>query len=88
MNGNGVEDVSEAGIPHHVLNVQPGNHYVATDAAGNYSFFYFDSTITYTITAQPIPLEPNRSDGTDYLSAFHAKHERTGFRLYDDPRHP
>lgn len=54
VNGNGVQDVSEAGIPHHVLNIQPGNHYVATDAAGNYSFFYFDSTITYTITAQPI----------------------------------
>jgi uncharacterized repeat protein (TIGR01451 family) len=53
-NANGTQDAGEAGLAHHILNIQPGNYYVATDAAGNYTFYYFDSTTTYTITAQPI----------------------------------
>ena len=54
LNGDGVKDPSEAPIANHLINVNPGNYYLSTDGNGDYSFFFVDSTLTYTITAAPI----------------------------------
>ena len=50
LNGDGIRDTNETGIPNRVINLNQGNYFVSTDAAGNYAFFYFDSTLTYTLT--------------------------------------
>ncbi len=50
LNGDGIRDTNETGIANHVVNLIPGNYYVSSDAAGNYAFFYTDSTINYTLT--------------------------------------
>lgn len=53
QNGNAIADAGEPGIQGNIISVMPGNYYVSSDAGGNYAFFFFDSTITYTITASP-----------------------------------
>lgn len=50
INGNGTKDTNETGVANRVLNLTPGNYYTSTDAAGNYVFFYSDSSLTYNIT--------------------------------------
>ncbi|HRC33638.1 MAG TPA: T9SS type A sorting domain-containing protein, partial [Bacteroidia bacterium] len=53
-NGNGTLDSAEAGIKNQLVNITPGNYYVSTNATGSYSFFFVDSTITYSLTVAPI----------------------------------
>jgi uncharacterized repeat protein (TIGR01451 family) len=50
LNGDGIRDTNETGIANHVVNLVPGNYYVSSDAAGNFAFFYADSSLTYTLT--------------------------------------
>ncbi len=54
LNGDGIRDTNETGIANHVVNLLPGNYYVSTDAVGNYTFFYTDSTLNYTLTTSGI----------------------------------
>ena len=53
-NGNGIRDTNETGIANHVVNLLTGNYFVSTDAAGNYAFFYSDSSLNYTLTTSGI----------------------------------
>lgn len=53
-NGNGTLDSAETGISNHVVNILPGNYYVSSDGNGDYTFFFFDSTLTYTLSTGPI----------------------------------
>ena len=55
MNGNGVFDGGDVNLANHILQVNPGNYYVSTNSNGNYSFFFMDSTTTYTITPAATP---------------------------------
>lgn len=50
LNGDGIRDSNETGIANRVVNLLPGNYYVSSNAAGNYAFFYVDSTQNYSIT--------------------------------------
>ena len=50
LDGSGVKDISEPPIQHHIMNFSPGNTYASTDANGNYTFFFADTTQTYTIS--------------------------------------
>jgi uncharacterized repeat protein (TIGR01451 family) len=54
INGNGLLDINEPGIPNHIVNITPGNYYVSSAINGDYSFFYVDSTQTYSINGAPI----------------------------------
>ncbi len=54
LNGNGVLDAGEPGIPNHIVHITPGNYYVSTDATGDYSFFFTDSTLTYSLNTSGI----------------------------------
>lgn len=54
LNGNGIYDSNELGIPNHILNIMPGNYYVSSNGNGDYAFFFTDSTQTYNITGAPI----------------------------------
>jgi uncharacterized repeat protein (TIGR01451 family) len=51
VNGNGVKDTGEPPLRGHILSIQPGNTYVASDASGRYALFFVDSSLTYTLTA-------------------------------------
>ncbi|MEO8149277.1 MAG: T9SS type A sorting domain-containing protein [Bacteroidia bacterium] len=50
LNGNGTLDPLEPPIANHVVNLLPGNYYVSSDATGSYAFFFFDSTLTYSLS--------------------------------------
>ncbi len=50
LNGNGILDLNEPGIPNHIVNILPGNYYVSSSGNGDYTFFFIDSTQTYNIT--------------------------------------
>jgi uncharacterized repeat protein (TIGR01451 family) len=54
LNGNGVMDSIETGIPNHIVHIMPGNYYVSTDASGDYNFFFTDSTLTYSLNTGAI----------------------------------
>ncbi len=49
-NNNGTLDGGETGIANRIVHIVPGNYYVSSDAIGNYAFYFFDSTLTYTLT--------------------------------------
>jgi uncharacterized repeat protein (TIGR01451 family) len=54
INGNGVLDNAEPGIPNHIVNIMPGNYYVSSNANGDYAFFFVDSSMTYNIAGAGI----------------------------------
>lgn len=79
LNGDGIRDTSDRPIPHHIVSLSPGNSYVASDAHGDYAFFFFDSTSTYSLstggitywnstTSNPIAVQPltQSSSGLDF----------------------
>ncbi len=81
FNGDGIRDTNETGIANHVVNLLPGNYYVSTDAAGNYTFFYTDSTQNYSLTTGgitywdqttsiPISCNPQTQPTTDLNFGF------------------
>jgi uncharacterized repeat protein (TIGR01451 family) len=49
LNGNGVLNTGEPAIANHIVHIMPGNYYVSSDASGDYSFFFTDSTLTYNL---------------------------------------
>lgn len=53
INNNGVFDGADTGIANRILNINPGNYYVSSNAVGDYAFFFTDSTLSYTITSAP-----------------------------------
>ena len=48
-NSDGIRDTSESPISNHIISISPGNNHVASDAHGDYAFFFADSSLTYTI---------------------------------------
>lgn len=54
LNGNGIKDTGEPPIKQHIMDMDPGNYYAATDGNGDYAFFFSDSTLTYTVNANSI----------------------------------
>lgn len=52
--GNGTKGSGELPIANHVVNINPGNYYVSSDGNGDYTFFFVDSTITYSLNTIPI----------------------------------
>jgi len=54
LNGNGIKEAGEPPIQQHIMNSTPGNYYAATDGNGDYTFFFVDSTLTYTVNANSI----------------------------------
>lgn len=53
-NGNGALDNNESPIANKIVNMQPGNYYVSSNAQGNYTFFFVDSSLTYSLSTAPI----------------------------------
>ena len=53
LNGNGSMDSTESPIANHIINITPGNYYSSSDGNGDYTFFFIDSTVTYTLTTLP-----------------------------------
>ncbi|HYV93684.1 MAG TPA: hypothetical protein VE978_18055, partial [Chitinophagales bacterium] len=53
VNGNGTLDGGEPGIANHIVHITPGNYYVSSYLDGEYAFFFFDSTLTYSLTSAP-----------------------------------
>jgi hypothetical protein len=48
VDGDGIQDAEEIGIPNMNLVVTTDNYEIFTDASGNYSFYSDDGTITIT----------------------------------------
>ncbi|MBK8847346.1 MAG: T9SS type A sorting domain-containing protein [Bacteroidetes bacterium] len=53
-NGNGFLDNNESPIANKIVNMQPGNYFVSSNTQGNYTFFFVDSTLTYSLSTAPI----------------------------------
>jgi hypothetical protein len=53
MNQNCIQEAEEEGIPGVIVNVEPGNRNLTTDANGSYQFFLEEGT--YTVTQQSTP---------------------------------
>lgn len=52
--GDGTKGITEQPISSHLVNINPGNYYVSSDGNGDYTFFFVDSTLTYTLNTAPI----------------------------------
>ena len=52
-NNNGAQDAGEQGIPNAIVHESLTNHFASTDASGNYSLFYTDSSLTYSLSTTP-----------------------------------
>ena len=57
--GSGTKDPGELPIANHLVNINPGNYYVSSDGNGDYTFFFVDSTVTYTLNTAPITWRNN-----------------------------
>ncbi len=53
VNNNGTQDAGELGLPNVLIHESLQNTNATTDASGNYSFFFIDSTQTYTLSCTP-----------------------------------
>ncbi|MBK8145891.1 MAG: hypothetical protein IPK62_13335 [Bacteroidetes bacterium] len=54
VNGNGIREAGEIGMPNALIHELSQNTYASTDSSGNYALFFIDSNLTYSITAVPM----------------------------------
>jgi uncharacterized repeat protein (TIGR01451 family) len=52
-NGNASMDPSESPIANHIVQVNAGANYISTDGNGDYTYFFVDSTLTYSFASAP-----------------------------------
>lgn len=54
VNGNGIREAGENAMPNVLIHEVTQNTFASTDTAGNYSLFFIDSNLTYSVTALPL----------------------------------
>lgn len=59
VNGDGQKDPGENPIANKIINITPGNYYVSSDGNGDYTFFFVDSTLSYTLSTSAITYRNN-----------------------------
>ncbi len=86
VNGNGIREAGEDGMPNVLIHEILQNNYASTDTAGNYSIFFVDSNLTYSLTAIPLMYWNITSTPTTYtINPISQNTNNKNFGLHPTP---